>query len=483
MRKTKIIATIGPSSDSEVKIEQLILAGVNVFRFNFSHGTQEYHEANLVKIRAISARLKKHIGILADISGPKIRLGQIDGEILLNVGDILEIYKENILGSGNKVSLNQPQILDDLKLGDFVYISDGTIRLEVVEIFGDKINAKTIIGGKITSKKGVNFPGTRISINPITKKDEDDIKFGCKIGVDFFALSFVTSRQNIIDAKNIINSQNFDAHVFAKIERFEALECIDEILAESDGIMVARGDLGVELGIELVPVYQKMLIEKANEFSKPVITATQMLSSMLTSQYPTRAEVSDVANAVLDGTDCVMLSDETTVGKYPVEAINILNKVLIETEKIYPYYKYLSSDLCHEHAISASADMLARNIKANAMIVYTKTGDSAIVTSKFRPQCKIFANSFTEATLRRLSIVWGVEPCYTIPLNESFQDHSDYIIHEFLKRAFADNKIDPEWSYVVTFGKPLGQSLHSNTIRIIDKNAVRMFENNIGKIG
>jgi pyruvate kinase len=480
MRKTKIIATIGPSTDSEEMIEKLIVSGVNVFRFNFSHGTHEYHQKNLIKIRKISKELKKHIGILADISGPKIRLGLIDGEIILNYGDILEIHKQDMVGKYNKVSLSQPQIIDDLKIGDLVYIADGTIRLEVVEVFSDKVCAKTVVGGKISSKKGLNFPGTRMSINPITKKDEDDIKFGCSIGVDFFALSFVTSKQNILDAKELISSLLSDIPVFAKIERFEALECIDDILDVSDGIMVARGDLGVELGVELVPNYQKMLIKKANEYSKPVITATQMLSSMINSQYPTRAEVSDVANAVLDGTDCVMLSDETTIGKYPIEAINILNKVLIETEKIYPYYKDLATDQNLEHAVLASADMLARNIKANAMIVYTKTGASAIIASKFRPQSKIFANSYNEDVLRRLSLVWGVEPGYAINTTDAQQEHSDFIIYEFLKKAFAEKKVYDGWTYVVTFGKPLGKSLRSNTIRIIDSYAIEHLESTMG---
>ena len=478
MRKTKIIATIGPATDSIETIEKLINLGVNVFRFNFSHGTHEYHSQNLKIIREASKKLQKHVGILADIAGPKIRLGSVKGSILLNPGDILEFHKQQLEGGGNKVCINQPQILDDVKVGDLVYIADGAIRVEVVEIFSDKILTKALVGGRITSKKGVNFPGTKISIDPITQKDKEDIKLATSIGVDFVALSFVTSKQNIIDAKELIASFGSDVPVFAKIERFEALECIDDIIEASDGIMVARGDLGVELGVEVVPSYQKMIIKKANLYSKPVITATQMLSSMINSQYPTRAEVSDIANAVLDGTDCVMLSDETTIGKFPLEAIQIVHKVLVEAEKIYPYYKDLTSDFCNAHAISASADMLARNVGAKALIVYTKTGNSAIIASRFRPHCQIFANSYSESVLRRLCIVWGVEPGYYI----STYNDSDEMIYDFFKTASMDKKIDLDGNYIVTFGNPIGRSNRSNAIRMVDQYIMDYLQERFGKI-
>lgn len=478
MRKTKVIATIGPATDSVETIEQLIDLGVNVFRFNFSHGTHEYHSQNLQIIREASKKLHKHVGILADIAGPKIRLGTVKGSIMLNQGDLIEFHKAQIEGGGNKVCINQPQILDDVKIGDLVYIADGAIRVEVAEIFPDKVIAKTLVGGRITSKKGVNFPGTKINIDPITQKDKEDIKLATSIGVDFIALSFVTSKQNIIDAKELIASFGGDVPVIAKIERFEALEDIEEIIQVSDGIMVARGDLGVELGVEVVPSYQKMIIKKANLYSKPVITATQMLSSMINSQYPTRAEVSDIANAVLDGTDCVMLSDETTIGKFPLEAIKIVNKVLIEAEKIYPYYKDLTSDFCNAHAISASADMLARNVGAKALIVYTKTGNSAIIASRFRPHCPIFANSYSETVLRRLCIVWGVHSGYYI---NSYSD-SDEMIYHFLSDATADGKINLDGNYIVSFGKPIGKSNRSNTIRLIDEYLINDLQSRFGEI-
>ena len=242
--------------------------------------------------------------------------------------------------------------------------------------------------------------------------------------------------------------------------------------------MVARGDLGVELGVEVVPSYQKMIIKKANLYSKPVITATQMLSSMINSQYPTRAEVSDIANAVLDGTDCVMLSDETTIGKFPLEAIQIVHKVLVEAEKIYPYYKDLTSDFCNAHAISASADMLARNVGAKALIVYTKTGNSAIIASRFRPHCQIFANSYSESVLRRLCIVWGVEPGYYI----STYNDSDEMIYDFFKTASMDKKIDLDGNYIVTFGNPIGRSNRSNAIRMVDQYIMDYLQERFGKI-
>jgi pyruvate kinase len=318
MRKTKILVTVGPACNTPEMIEKLILTGVNVFRLNFSHSNHKEHKNSLEMIRSVSKKLNKSVGVLQDISGPKIRICELKKPLLLKEGDSLEFFREETEG---KVSINHPKVLDSLKVNDLIYLADGTIRVKIVKVEVNKVISEVLVGGELTSKKGVNFPSSKLDIPAITQKDIKDIMFGVENDVDFMALSFVQTPQDVLTAKDIIKSYGKEIAVFAKIEKKDAIENIDAIMDVSDGIMVARGDMGVELGVDKVPKVQKMLIKKANEKGKPVITATQMLTSMMNSPYPTRAEISDVANAVLDGIDAVMLSDETTVGKYPIEAV------------------------------------------------------------------------------------------------------------------------------------------------------------------
>ncbi len=478
MKKTKIVATVGPSSDSLEKLESLINAGVDVFRFNFSHSTHEYHKANLDKVREISNKLGTYTAILQDISGPKIRLGEVDGVMELSNDDNLEFMKTcQLIGKDKKVCINHPHILESVKVGDMIYLADGTVRVQVLETLEDRVVTKVLVGGEISSKKGVNFPMTKIPLSSITEKDRRDIEFGVKIGVDLMAISFVRDKNDILEAKRIIKEAGGNIPVFAKIEKNEAINNYDEILEVVDGIMVARGDLGVEVGVEKVPVIQKMIIKKANEKGLPVITATQMLTSMIHSPFPTRAEVSDIANAILDGSDAVMLSDETTVGKYPIEAVSMLVKTALEVETIYPYYKDLATAHIRDHAIAASATQLAQDIEAAAMIVFSESGSSAKHVAKFRPKSKIYVNSDNLSTLRKLQIVFGIIPLYVL----KHYENSDEMTYEFLVKAENSNIINANERYVLTVGYPSGKGGSTNMIRTIDGNSLEYIKKNYEK--
>ncbi|HOI82945.1 MAG TPA: pyruvate kinase, partial [Campylobacterales bacterium] len=377
MRKTKIVATIGPATDSEETIEKLILAGVNVFRFNFSHSTHEYHGKNLEKIRKVSDKLGACVAVLQGISGPKIRVGEIAGVMELNEGDMLNFYPTANFDDKYGVTINYPQILPSLKVGDLIYLADGSIRCEVASNIDGVVKTNILVGGDLTSKKGVNFPNASLPISAITEKDKKDMEYGVKIGVDMMAISFIKSKDDVEEAKKIVAGFGGDCPIFAKIEKGEAVENLSSIVDVVDGLMVARGDLGVELGLSKVPIAQKKIIRAANRKGIPVITATQMLTSMIDSPFPTRAEVSDIANAVLDGTDAVMLSDETTVGKYPIEAIRVLNEAICEVETIYPFYRNLDKIHNPADAIAVAANRMAEDMEPDALIAFTSGGGSA----------------------------------------------------------------------------------------------------------
>ncbi len=431
MKRVKIVATLGPATNTENKIKELIKSGVDVFRFNFSHGDHKTHKENLEKIRKVSKKLKREVAILQDLSGPKIRVGEVEEPFYLHYEDEIWIVKDDIVGNRERITINHPEILDKLKKGDRIYIADGTIRLEVVKKTKKGVLCKVLVGGMVSSRKGVNFPNIKLDIPALTEKDKKDLKFGIEIGVDIVALSFVKTAKDVQEAKKYVKKFGGDVPVFAKIEKHEAIEHIDEIIDEADGIMVARGDLGVEIDMEKVPVLQKMIIKKCNEKGKPVITATQMLTSMLTSPRPTRAEVSDIANAVLDGTDAVMLSDETAVGKYPVEAVKVMRRTIEETEKIYPFYQDRPVEDTTT-AIASAGSSLARDVHASSIVAFTKSGRTAINVAKFRPACRILGVTHDIKVLRRLNIVWGVEPYMVI---EEELDTDD-MLRRFVKQAY-----------------------------------------------
>ena len=469
-KRTKILATIGPASESLEMIEKLMRAGVNVFRLNFSHGTHEYHYEVLQRIRQAEKNTGLFVGVLQDISGPKIRVGKLKEPFKLESDDMIEFVKDEIVGfkKGEKTyttSINQPTILDQLKVGENIYLCDGTIRTEVIEHLDDVVKVKVKNPGILSSKKGVNFPNTCLGIDVLTKKDRDDMLWGIKNGVDFMAISFVQDANDMIDARKIITEHGARIQLFAKIEKFDAIQNIDSIIEASDGIMVARGDLGIEVPFYEVPSLQKMLIKKTNEASKPVITATQMLTSMIKHFKPTRAEVSDIANAVLDGTDAVMLSDETTIGEYPVEAVRVMINTIIETEKIYPFFRFYGIskevDLCD--AIAETAVRLAKEVKADGLIVFTKSGLTAKRVSRLKPAPPIYAISPDKSILNRLAISWGVIPYYQ-SLNTT---NADELLIEFLKKSEKDFGRDN--IFIATIGYPSGVPNSTNIVRTIRK--------------
>ena len=332
MKRTKIVATIGPSSSSKEVLKEMIKAGMNVCRLNFSHGTYEDHADVIQRIEELNEELGLNVAILADLQGPKIRTGEMtEDSVELKVGEQVIVQTDEIIGTEEVFSINYSKLPEDVKKGELILLDDGKIMLEVIKTDGKKqITCKVIQGGKLSSNKGVNFPNTKISMPSLTEKDEQDLSFALDQDVDWIGLSFVRSARDMIDLKHRISSVGAKAKVIAKIEKPEALDCIDDIISESDGIMVARGDLGVEIPFQNVPLTQKMLIDKGIKYAKPVIVATQMMESMISQMSPTRAEVNDVANAVLDGADAVMLSGETSVGRYPVEVISTMSRIVCE---------------------------------------------------------------------------------------------------------------------------------------------------------
>ncbi|WP_086227747.1 pyruvate kinase [Campylobacter sp. P0109] len=479
MKKTKIVATIGPSSDSIEVIKSLIIEGVNVFRLNFSHGTHEYHQSTITKIKEASNALGIRVGILQDICGPKIRIGTLNEPFELKAGDRLNVLKESIIGRKNgeiyELSINQPQILSLLKEGEYIYLYDGMIKAKVVKCLPDMIETVIENDGILSSNKGVNFPNTKLNIDVITQKDRADMLFGAQNGVDFVAISFVQNANDIINAKAILKEFGSSAKVFAKIEKFDAVENIDSIIEASDGIMVARGDLGIEVPYYKVPTIQKLIIKKANAANRPVITATQMMLSMAKSQSATRAEISDVANAVLDGTDAVMLSEESAVGINPAAVVKAMSATIVQSELIYPYGKFDEFKFADETDMVASASShLAQRIGANAIISITSSGSSAIKMARNRPTMPIIAVTHDESVARSLTIVWGVTPSLVVPQNQL-----NLLLANTIKGLKDANLISDEATYTLTAGYPAGKIGSTNYIRILRKEQIKYYLNEV----
>ena len=413
-RRTKIVATIGPSTQSEETISALIKAGVTTFRLNFSHGDHKDHAERIKTIRKVSKDLDLDVGILQDLQGPKIRLGRFkDGPVKVVKGDKFTLTSDFIDCSKTIANVTYEKLADEVTVGKRILFDDGKIEMVVenVNIKKKLLDCKVTVGGVLSNNKGVNFPDVKLSVKALTDKDKKDLVFGLKAGVDWIALSFVRNPSDINEIKNLINKNGYSIPVVAKIEKFEAIDQIDSVLPLCDGVMVARGDLGVEMPAEEVPLLQKDLIKKANTLGIPIITATQMLDSMASSPRPTRAEVSDVANAILDGTDAVMLSNETAVGDYPVEAVETMATIARRIERDYPL-KAIESHLPSTipNAISAAVSSIARQLDVGAIIPLTKSGSTARNVSKFRPSTPILATTSERCVARRLQLVWGVTP-------------------------------------------------------------------------
>ena len=413
-RRTKIVATIGPATQSEEVITDLIKAGVTTFRLNFSHGDHKDHAERIKTIRKVSKKLDLNIGILQDLQGPKIRLGRFrDGPVKVVKGDKFSLTSNNVECTKTIANVTYDKLVQEVTTGKRILLDDGKIEMIVEKV--DKVNnlleCEVTVGGVLSNNKGVNFPDVQLSVKALTDKDIEDLEFGLIAGVDWIALSFVRNPSDINEIKNLINKNGYSIPVVAKIEKFEAIDQIDSILPLCDGVMVARGDLGVEMPAEEVPLLQKELIRKANTLGIPIITATQMLDSMASNPRPTRAEVSDVANAILDGTDAVMLSNETAVGDYPVEAVETMATIARRIERDYPL-KAIESNLPSTipNAISAAVSNIARQLDAGAIIPLTKSGSTARNVSKFRPPTPILATTTERSVARRLQLVWGVTP-------------------------------------------------------------------------
>ncbi|WP_410769766.1 pyruvate kinase [Fontibacillus sp. BL9] len=468
MRKTKIVCTIGPSSESLENIKKLIMAGMNVARLNFSHGDFEEHGNRIKTIRQASEELGKSIAILLDTKGPEIRTGKLKVEpIELEQDEFITLTTEEILGDKDRISITYKELPGDVEVGSTILIDDGLIGLTVVDIQGTEIKCRIVNGGTIKSKKGVNVPGVNISLPGITEKDANDIKFGIEQGIDFIAASFVRKASDVLEIRELLEGSNAThIQIISKIENQQGVDNLDEILEVSDGLMVARGDLGVEIPAEDVPLVQKRMIEKCNRVGKPVITATQMLDSMQRNPRPTRAEASDVANAIFDGTDAIMLSGETAAGKYPVESVLTMSRIAEKAESALEYREIFikqsnAQQTTVTEAISQAVANSALELNAKAIITSTETGYTARMVSKYRPKAPIIAVTTVEQTCRRLALNWGVTP-----VKGEVATSTDEMFDNAMKGGLNSGLVKEGDLVVITAGIPLGRSGSTNLVKI-----------------
>ncbi|MGD9887037.1 MAG: pyruvate kinase [Bacilli bacterium] len=468
-RKTKIVCTIGPASESPEMIEKMIKAGMNVARLNFSHGSYEEHLNRIKTIREVSSRLDRYIGIMADTKGPEIRTGLFENnQASFKKGQEVLIYKAEINGNSERFHISSPELFTDIKIGDYLLIDDGKMRLDVIETSPQIIKCIVKNAGVIKSRKGVNVPNVKLSMPFISDKDREDLKFAANHGCDFIAASFIKRDADVVAIRDILRSVGHESmEIIAKIENQEGYDNLEKILAVADGVMVARGDLGVEVSPQLVPIYQKKIIAKANEIGKPVITATHMLESMIVNPRPTRAEASDVANAILDGSDAIMLSGESAAGDYPIEAVETMDTIAKAIEEIIPYEDRLlrsmkTSQRTNNDAIGISVAQTALTIEnVVAIVAFTETGGTAKRICKFRPSVPIIAVTDSLATCQRLSYYWGVSPI----LRDNVTDYLAYNRMAIeVAKAFG---FKPGQTIILTSG--WGQTHGTtNSMRIID---------------
>lgn len=415
-RRTKIVATIGPASQDEQMLNKLVKAGINVARLNFSHGTHESHQELYNRLRKVSAENGAFLTILQDLCGPKIRLGIIKSGSVMEVGQTCVFTSEEVEGDAHLMHVSYPRLAEEVQPGSMILLDDGSLQCQVEEVKDGKVYAKVLVGGPISSHKGVNLPGTKLSVASLTEKDADDLRFGLKMGVDYVAMSFVRSPKDVEPARKIMDEVGIHRPIIAKIEKPEALDCIEEIVEAFDGIMVARGDLGVEMPIDDIPVVQKRLIHLARKKYKPVICATQMLDSMIRNPRPTRAEVTDIANAIFDGVDAVMLSGETASGAYPEEAVAVMAGVAAKAEACLPYDKIFTLDFEKENRPDLSCDIalsaceIAEASKAKAILACTAEGHTARCLSHFRPRTLVVGVAYDETVARQMNLFFGVAP-------------------------------------------------------------------------
>ncbi len=486
MRKTKIVCTIGPASSSEEGLRALFEAGMDVARLNFSHGTQDEHGRVIERIRALSEELARPVGILQDLCGPKIRVGSLRASsILLRNEDRIVLTAEEILGDEQRIAISYARLAQDVRPGEAILINDGAIALEVISTETDGLVCRVRRGGELLPSKGVNFPDSQLRVDALTPKDREDLLFGIEQGVDWVALSFVRRPEDVSGVKELLKTHGSDTPVIAKIEKQEALGCLEEIVAVADGVMVARGDLGVEAALEEVPLAQKRIIARCNRMGKPVITATQMLESMREHPYPTRAEVSDVANAIFDGTDAVMLSQETAIGDFPAESVRMMARISEKTEsalgvggafrergkggesvrervRLSPP-EGTGSEGCVADAISHATCAAAADLNAAGIITCTMSGSTARMVARYRPQSPILAVSPSRATRNRLCLSWGVIP---MPLDHARD--SDEMVSESVDAALRAGLVKKGDRVIITAGIPLERTGTTNLLRVYD---------------
>jgi pyruvate kinase len=468
IRRTKIVCTIGPATFSPEQIRAMILAGMDVARLNYSHGDHDSHSQTLERIREISNDLGKGVGILQDLAGPKVRLGNLPvEERVLETGEMIVLSPVEA-DDPAVIPVNYPYLVEDVALGDRILLADGLVLLRVLSKEVDRVICEVIAGGAIQSHKGVNLPSSSLRIPAFTEKDREDLEAGLEAGVDFVALSFVRHEKDLEPVRDILRQVKSPPMLIAKIERPQAVERLEHILKNVDGVMVARGDLGVEMPFEEVPLIQKRIIRMARQASKPVITATQMLRSMISSPRPTRAEVADVANAILDGTDALMLSEETATGAYPVGAVNVLDRIAREVERHSEARSFVDEAISDampstESAIGRAACSMAEEVHAQAIVAATSSGNTARLISRFRPRRPVFGLTPHVQTERQLTLSWGVIPALVDPFTET-----DAIFDLAESWASKHGFVQAGQRLVVTAGVPIGQPGMTNLLKMIE---------------
>jgi pyruvate kinase len=464
-KKTKIVCTIGPATEKEETLSELVEAGMNVMRLNFSHGSFEEHQARVESIRSIMKKSGKPVAILQDLCGPKIRIGTFKEKmVLLHEGQEFILTTDEVEGDEHKVHVNYDALPREVKPGTKIMLQDGTKTLEVKEVKGNDIITKVLVGGHLSNHKGVNVPGAHLSVSSLTDKDREDVKFGIKNNLDFIAMSFVRKAADIVELRKILDEANSNAQIIAKIETPEALADIDAIIEVTDAVMIARGDLAIEIPAEEVPIVQKLIIHKCNSVGKPVITATQMLESMIKSPVPTRAEVSDIANAIIDGTDAIMLSEETTLGDFPVEAVKIMTRIALRVEnEVYTRDTIAEYDASHgvTDVVSQSAVRAAHNVGAKLIVALTRSGKTARMIARYRPAEPIMALSDASGNANKLTLSFG---CYPF-VAQTFKT-----VDEILKIARSitveNGLANIGDKIVIVAGMPFGSSNETNFILV-----------------
>ncbi len=465
-RRTKIVCTIGPATFTPTMLQRLVLAGMDVARLNFSHGTRDQHSKTISDLRALEKKLGRPIGILQDLAGPKLRVGGLpDSGLQLKAGGEVSISASPSPEPG-QIPLPAPEVIPALSAGQRVLVADGQIELRVIEVDGPVARCRVRVGGLLRSRQGVHLPDADLPIATVTDKDLADLQFGLEHGVDWVAMSFVRNAADLDPLRTAIRRANKPTSLMAKVEQHEAIDHLQEIIDAADGVMVARGDLGIELPLDRVPLLQKSIIQCCNAVGKPVVTATQMLESMIQNPRPTRAEVSDVANAVLDGTDAVMLSGETAIGRYPIEAVKVMARVAVRGEAAFDFAGRLAQSSqwpCNTvtDGISQATVNLAHDLKARAIITATTTGHTALMVAMHRPECVIIAATPDVATQRRLALAWGIRS-----LLAKRGANTDELIVNAIARAQEEKLVSDGDTVVVTAGVPAGVPGLTNLIKV-----------------